>query len=322
MKHPPIFILSLIITICSIALVNGQKYSEIKKKYEPYEIITLSYGNVIEIKNLLASNKLTGQINQLVASTSVKKAPLENSLGEFKAFITLNAGTSHNDGLSYMNFHLKDTIILYKRADDYNLISIKAGVHPNEIYYWVFFVDRYKKSALNVQNSTDNMVTDNVGDSYHNIQSIAKESLNDLKEFEQDPFVSQEMLGSYRFKLTGFVYSHKEEIERLKYSSPEEYQTAQTLMTKFEEIFNNHPKNFEEPRQNIQYQPEVLERLNREEKIIDPIELKKLLDRYDESNPNVHTKKELFTPITPSISVDTVSIKKMKPMFKPKLNDF
>ncbi|MFM7857845.1 MAG: hypothetical protein ACKO96_39470, partial [Flammeovirgaceae bacterium] len=132
--------LSIIICLFAIEMVHGQPYADMTRRYQ-YGIISLSYGNALEMKTALKERSLANQVAFIHASTAQTKPMVEQIIKRLKLFIDQNTNEGWGKSFSFINLSLHDSIIFYNKADNKDFIMMKAPFDKKDVACIAFFVD-------------------------------------------------------------------------------------------------------------------------------------------------------------------------------------
>lgn len=220
-------------------------YKEIQKKYAPLEIISLNYGSILNLRNILTASNLPKAIDDVAKSVlGAKPKAVTQSIISLKTFILTNIGSNSGNSFSHLEFHLKDTIVVYQIASDRTNQLRMAAALKNEVYYWVIFIDRGYVSYNKVENSKKNIKLTHVGNSVSEGEDVVIRSLSDIKKFEKDPFVTAQQLGGYKQALSNFIYQHPSALEEIR--SNAYYKPYCGEVTRMLEEYPERPQDFDD----------------------------------------------------------------------------
>lgn len=176
--------LIIILFLYTSSSLSAQQYADLLRKYQ-YGIMSLSYGNTLEMKSALKERSFSNQVAFITNSTAYNSLLVQTTIGKFKLFVDQNTSDGWVKSFSFINLSLNDSIIYFNKADNRDFIMMKAAFNKREVVCIAFFIDQFR--YINV------IVRQQIADNIKQGTSLSP-LLTQLKSMEDDPFTSEESM--------------------------------------------------------------------------------------------------------------------------------
>lgn len=189
--------ISLLVITALVNCLTAQTLAELKGKYD-HGVMSLSYGTVVELKTALKENAIASQVQFVSTNT-----PFANSgfvlltLRKLKILIEENTVVGQGPSFSFINLHLADSLLFYKRVEDNGFIITRAAFTKPEVVCLAFFIDKFRLANVVKRVRYSAALKKETPD----LQVCWKE----LKEHEQDPFASEQSITSMKYEFSEAV---------------------------------------------------------------------------------------------------------------------